>query len=214
MSLHIERDKFWIRENDPSVRFIVWNDQNKTSVQISNKSCLSNLSHLMLMGNNHLWFFSCRTERIDGGRLFLVVYLGSMFIQLPSPALPGLAVCRWGQGLSDQGSGHTPRWENQVPHVVTHQKSVIRFHHTRDFAGLFCLPASFPLSCPVSRQKLPNSTVLDARLWQSQPAADDAVLTTGRPWHQRLHSTPGDPPHATVDKAGPVPLQQPQWPLH
>lgn len=47
----------------------------------------------------------------------------------------------------------TPPGENLVPHVVVHQRSIIRFHHTRDFAGLFCLPASFPLSGPASHHK-------------------------------------------------------------
>lgn len=56
--------------------------------------------------------------------------------------------------------------------------------------------------------------LLCSRLWQSQSVADHAVFATSRPGHQRLHSTPGDPPHAPFNKTGPLPLQRPHRPLH
>lgn len=71
---------------------------------------------------------------------------------------------------------------------------------------------SFPLSLRYTFSHL--LLLLYSRLWQSQPATDDAVLATSRPRHQRLHSAPGDPPHAPFNETGPLPLQQPHRPLH
>lgn len=132
-------------------------------------------------------FFSSRTERIDGGRLFLVVYLGSLLIQLPSPPLPGLAVCRWGQGLSDQGSGDTPRWENLGPHVFIHQSNAIPFYHTHDSGSLLCLPASLPWSCPMSYHK---TYKINSFWWQAVTIAASCGRCSAYDWPALTLATP------------------------